>query len=100
MSADSSALRTRRAVLAGALGGLAAIAGQAIGRPFPAQAADNGNFVLGNTNNATQLTYLLNDTDADTVFGIQSTKGGLAISGTLAISAVANWSTMPLSRCA
>jgi hypothetical protein len=81
MSADTSAPRSRRALLAGALGGVAALAANAIGRPLEVRAADNGNFVLGNTNNATQLTYLLNNTDSDTVLGIQSTTGGLAISG-------------------
>lgn len=40
MSIDTTMPRSRRAVLAAAVGGLAALAAQALGRPLPARAAN------------------------------------------------------------
>lgn len=70
MTFDASAPRTRRALLAGSLGALAAMAAQAIGRPLAVSANTNGQAViLGSTNSCgTQGTTISNLTSADAEF--------------------------------
>jgi hypothetical protein len=53
MAVDTSVLRTRRSLLAGAVGGLAATIGAALGRPSQAEAAAGSALIVGSeTNNA------------------------------------------------
>jgi hypothetical protein len=67
---DATSPRSRRALLAGSLGALAALAAQAIGRPLPASAAGNGQaMILGSTNSCgTQGTTISNLQTADAEF--------------------------------
>jgi hypothetical protein len=51
---DDTSRRSRRVLLAGGLGALAAVAAQAIGRPLPA-AAGGGAVMLGDSNRTTAL---------------------------------------------
>jgi hypothetical protein len=64
---------SRRALLAGALGGLGALAASAIGRPNVARATDPNDVVLGGTNTATTTTTIQNATTGATVFYGHST---------------------------
>jgi hypothetical protein len=55
MTLDTSVPRSRRALLAGGLGGLAVVVANALGRPAPAWAADDGTaIVIGDTYNDVQ----------------------------------------------
>ena len=58
MAIDTSAPRSRRAILAAAIGGLAATAAQALGRPAPAAATDGQPILQGVTNSGTASTVV------------------------------------------
>lgn len=58
MAIDTSIPRTRRALLAGGIGGLAAVVASAIGRPLPASAGTDGDVVLGASNTASAMTSI------------------------------------------
>ena len=60
MALDTTTLRSRRALLAGAFGGLVAIAAQAVGRPISADAANGDVVRLGEEHQATAPTRFFN----------------------------------------
>jgi hypothetical protein len=72
---------SRRALLAGALGGLGALAAGAIGRPQVAQGHDVEDVRLGGTNAETTQTWISNTTNTNAVFGAYSTSSGTAVYG-------------------
>ena len=78
MAVDVGNVRTRRALLAGAVGGVAALVAHALGRPSPVLGAD---VELGGVNSTTATTTIQNIVDDDTVLRLQSSEG-LALSGT------------------
>jgi hypothetical protein len=81
-SSPDNALRSRRALLAGALGGMGAMAASAIGHARPARAGVDGDVVLGGSNLTTQQTSIANPTNgANTMLSISSS-GGNAIFAT------------------
>ena len=55
MAAEQTALRSRRALLGGAIGALAAVAVQALGRPLPLKAAGDSESLYNDQNGATVL---------------------------------------------
>jgi hypothetical protein len=59
MAIDTSVPRTRRALLAGGLGGLVAVVASALGRPLPTSAADDSPVILGHDNTETQTTVIV-----------------------------------------
>jgi hypothetical protein len=79
--AINTSSKSRRALLAGALGGLGAWAATAVGRAASVR-ADNGDPVLaGQTTEATLVTSLLNTVNDTTVFEATSQLSGVAIRG-------------------
>jgi hypothetical protein len=70
-----SKARSRRALLAGALGGIGAWAASAIGRSSPVCAGVDGDVVLGTDNTATLVTSITNNSTTSTVFAAFSTSG-------------------------
>jgi hypothetical protein len=56
MAIDTTSLRTRRAILIGALGGIAASVAAAVGRATPVSAADGDTVLVGGTYSATHTT--------------------------------------------
>lgn len=78
----STAPRTRRAVLAASLTGVAALAAQALGRPSPAQAHDPDDIQKGVNNVVTALTEVSNTANNNGVFWAQSISAGTALYGT------------------
>ena len=68
MAIDIEGQRSRRAVLAAALGGVAASVAAALGRPTEARAADFENVVLSQENHATVETGVINDHGGETAF--------------------------------
>ena len=65
MAIDMTTTRTRRGILAGAVGGVAAWVGTAVGRAMPARATDGEPLVVGTDNTATKMTRIINSgTDA------------------------------------
>ena len=66
---------SRRAVLAGALGGLGALAASAIGRATPVRAADGDTVLVGFGFTATGTTVIDNFTTSSTVFACGSSSG-------------------------
>jgi hypothetical protein len=58
MAIDTNVPRSRRALLAGGIGGLAAFVASTLGRPLPAQAGTDGDVVLGATNTASATTIV------------------------------------------
>jgi hypothetical protein len=73
--------RSRRALLAGALGGLGAVVASAVGRASPVRAEGEAMVVGGDYNDATSATILSNSTTGATVFLGQSTAGGIGVYG-------------------
>ncbi len=71
MAVDVSSVQSRRALLAGAFGGLVALAARAIGQPEIVRGAD---VVLGGTNNTTATTTIQNTTTESTVLSLASSK--------------------------
>jgi hypothetical protein len=70
---------SRRALLAGALGGLGALAAGAFGRPARARAADGGNLIIGQINDATTETSLSNNTTGADTLTLGAHGGGNAL---------------------
>lgn len=62
MALDTTSQRSRRALLLGAVGGLGALAAQALGRPVPVNANDPNDVVLGGVNTTTSVTSIENTT--------------------------------------
>lgn len=73
--------RSRRALLAGALGGIGAVLASAVGRPNRVRAEGEAMLVGGDYNTATSATILGNSTNTATVFLSQSTAGGIGVYG-------------------
>ena len=72
---------SRRALLAGALGGLGALAASAFARPSVTRAHDVDDVWLGHPNSSNFHTIITNAGDAETVFSAVSTHGGIALHG-------------------
>jgi hypothetical protein len=66
---------SRRALLAGAVGGIGALAASVIGRADPTRAGVDGDVLLGGENVTTTLTRITNSTNATVVLWGQSTSG-------------------------
>ena len=79
MALETAAPRTRRAILAGAFGGLAAWAASALGRPEAARAGSDGDVVLGATNTETATTKIQNTANANAVLNVVNTSTGPAL---------------------
>jgi len=79
MTIDATAPRTRRAVLAGALGGLAAVAANALGRPMPTLAADGQAMLVGGEYSSSSVTSVTNATGNGIYGGSLGT--GIAVTG-------------------
>jgi hypothetical protein len=60
MAIDTRVPRSRRALLVGGIGGFAALAASAVGRPLPARAGSDGDVVLGELNTSSKSTQLQN----------------------------------------
>ena len=73
---------SRRALLAGALGGIGAWAVAAIGKRDLVRAGVDGDVVLGASNNSAIETHITNDTTNAAVFGTTTLGTGTAITGT------------------
>ena len=70
-----STTRSRRAVLAGVVGGIGAFLAAAVGRAAPARASDPNDVVLGSPNTASTTTSITNSTTNAAVFSAVSTSG-------------------------
>lgn len=81
MAIDTAAPRSRRALLAAAAGGLAALAANALGRPLQTRAADGQTVLVGAGRTGTLTTSITNSTNGNVVFSAVSTGGGIALSG-------------------
>ncbi len=75
MAIDETARRTRRTVLAGAIGGTAVLAASALGHPLVAQAAAGTPVLLGETNTESSGTIVENTTSSDAALAGHSTLG-------------------------
>jgi hypothetical protein len=73
---------SRRALLAGALGGLGALAASAIGRASPVRAANNDPITVGNAFTGTSTTTISNSSNSNSVFEAASSAGGAGVLGT------------------
>jgi hypothetical protein len=78
---EDSAPRSRRALLAAAAGGAAALAAQAA-LPLTAMAADPNDVVLGSPNTATTTTSITNSTNGGTAFAGSGTGTGFGVQAT------------------
>lgn len=78
MSMDEATRRTRRQVLAAALGAGAASVAAAVSRPAEALAADGAPVLLGRANTSTDTTTI---TSTDTFLGMQVTSAGSGLQG-------------------
>lgn len=81
MALDTASPRSRRAVLAASLGGVAALAAHALGRPTHVRADDPNDVVLGQPNTATTTTEITNPDGDEDVFRASSGGAGNAIEG-------------------
>jgi hypothetical protein len=88
--------RSRRALLAGALGGLGALVASAVGHAGPVRAGVDGDVVLGAPNSATTTTKIQNTANNEAVLWGASTSGvavygssssGVGVNGTSASNA-------------
>jgi hypothetical protein len=74
---NAAGRRTRRQLLAGGTGAIAAVlAVEALTRPAPALAADGDNVVLGQDNTASATTVIANSADDQTQAAVQATGSG------------------------
>ena len=81
-STSSTERRTRRQLLAGGTGALAAVlAAQAIARPAPAAADNGGNVILGQANTETSATQISNTADGTAVLQCVATGLGTGVTG-------------------
>ena len=71
---------SRRALLAGALGGIGAVAAGAMAKVSPVRGANGDPFIVGTDNSATSRTRLINSTPSS-AFSVESTGGGIAVTG-------------------
>jgi hypothetical protein len=92
MAIDTTTQRSRRALLLGAVGGLAAFASQALGRPLPARAQDEYIQVGHDYTTATSRTRIQNTTTNADVFAAATNGAGIALFG-LSDAGVATYST-------
>jgi len=76
---SESASTSRRALLAGALGGIGALAASAIGQTSPVRANDPNDVVLGSTNTSGSNTTIQNTANDNSVFAATSQAGGTAV---------------------
>jgi hypothetical protein len=74
-------LRSRRAILAAALGGLVGSVATALGRPLPAEAAAGDNLILGQTNYAGSAATRLNTTSSGGAFWMTQNGSGSGVRG-------------------
>jgi hypothetical protein len=81
MAIDTTIPRSRRALLTGLSGAIAALAAQALGRPLPALAEGETMHVGGDYFDATSATQLKNTTTDNDVLIVSTTKGGHAVYG-------------------
>jgi hypothetical protein len=81
MELDPAFPRSRRAVLSASLGGVAALAAHALGRPAAVHASDPNDVVLGQTNIAATATQITNPDGDEDVFRASSGGAGNAIEG-------------------
>jgi hypothetical protein len=82
MAPNSTASTSRRALLVASIGGIAAVAAQAFGRPSGAEAHDPDDVRLGYNNPEITGTQISNTTNDTIVFWGQSTHGGIGVYGT------------------
>jgi hypothetical protein len=71
---DTMASRSRRALLSGAVGGLAALAAAALGRPWPARAAAGDELIIGVANDAGSSQTILNSNATGASFTLKTTQ--------------------------
>jgi hypothetical protein len=71
----TTAASTRRALLAGSLGALAAYVAQALGRPLSARATDGDVIHVGDDLSATSVTRIVNTANAENVITAESQQG-------------------------
>ena len=82
MGSASEHLRSRRALLLGAAGGIAAVAAQALGRPGTAFGGGGQHIVVGGRyDTATSRTEIVNETSNSDVFRAASTGVGNGVTG-------------------
>lgn len=75
-------VRSRRAILTGAFGGLAALAASVVARPSRTLGADGDNLILGQENTAANFTRLENTTDdSEAVALIGRSNSGIGLRG-------------------
>jgi hypothetical protein len=79
---ESKSPTSRRALLAGALGGLGALAASAIGRASPVRAADGDNALLGTANTSTTATSFENTDPGETSLWGTHSGSGFGVVGT------------------
>lgn len=90
MALDTQVPRSRRAMLAAALGGLAGAVGASLGRPAPTAAANGDPVLAGNTTTATALTTVQSNALAG-VLQVENTSGsgpGLLVDASSSIGAI------------
>jgi hypothetical protein len=81
MAIDTTTPTSRRALLAGTVGGLAALAAQALGRPRSASAHDPDDVLLGGSNTATFMTRIYNSFPDRSAIGGEATGSGSGVDG-------------------
>jgi hypothetical protein len=79
MALDTVTPRSRRTVLAASLGGLAALAANAIGRPALVRANDPNDVLLGGVNTTGSRTTIRNTTTGNAVLSLENTNFGLGL---------------------
>ena len=81
-STGTSARRTRRHLLAGGTGALAAVlTAEALARPAPAAAANGDNMIVGQSNSETSATVIANSTDGDMALVCDAAGPGVGVVG-------------------
>jgi len=75
--ASSTPVRSRRAIITAGLGGLAAFAASALGRPAPVRAANGGAVVLAAQNDETSVTTITNNGSGPAFAGIAGDGAGV-----------------------
>jgi hypothetical protein len=82
MAIDTTTPTSRRALIVGLAGGLAATVAGGMGRSPVARAADPNDVVLGASNSATSVTSITNTTDGDFTFACYASGLGIGVYGT------------------
>lgn len=91
MTTDEAAVRSRRAILAAGLGGLAATVASALGRPQPVRAGSDGDVVLGTNNTSATQTGITNSAGGTALAVTSNGDTSVAISGTVNGAGRAVW---------